>query len=100
MAQITLYESKKDIAKKAHEIEVKHLEIQLASKEKELEKKRQEELDAALHPTDVTLTDEDVQMISNVEALENQTLSSSPTSLVAKQTQVMSGFKGNIFIFY
>ena len=102
MAQIRLYRSMLDLVLQSKEIEEKHLQQQLELKEKEREKKRLEELQTALDPGSMTLTQDDHEMMSHVSALENefQSQSSSQTSLVAKQVQVMSTFKGKLKILF
>ena len=102
MSEIRHYKSKQEICIKAREIDERQLQKMILNQEKEKEKQRQQELNSALHPGDEPLTSEDRQMLSQVAAMEQESESSSssagsPTALLAKQTQVISGFKGKVF---
>ena len=101
MSEIRHYKSKQEIAIKAQEIDERQLQKMLANQEKEKAKQREEELNSALHPGDAPLTSEDQQMLSEVAAMEQESesseSSSSPATLLAKQTHVISGFKGKLY---
>ena len=102
MSEIRHYKSKQEICIKAREIDERQLQKIMMNQEKEKEKQRQEELYSALHPSgDAPVTSEDQRMLSEVAAMEHESSSSSaaatPAALLAKQTQVISGFKGKVF---